>query len=135
LHVFSRRRAPRVLWASEYPDRFDWLCDPEELWSGEPRAWTASILSELGRIDDDEERRIIAGQLAAWQPKARDAIAAIRRYRLGRSPAPSRMELTDAILKAINGDRRTHPGTPLGLLLSALEEAGYCCQQDGQDGP
>lgn len=57
-----------------------WLYDAERTVAGEVKL-RFTILAELGRIDDDDLLLEVAAELCRLKPKARDAIAMIRRLR------------------------------------------------------
>ncbi len=60
----------------EYPDRFLWLRDKQKSEKGMPKALKQTILSELGRIDEDSvllqmadlicEKRMATGEAVGW---------------------------------------------------------------------
>jgi len=112
-----------------------WLCDFTDMQRGNDSAWQPSILTELGRIDDDDALIAIAMQVCARQPSREDAIHLIRRYRTpARPPLPD--QLTTEILGVINGYIRRYPGTTWPAVHGALDLAQVavrCAQQDVED--
>jgi hypothetical protein len=54
---------------------FAWLVDRQACQRGE-KAWKRIILSELGRIDDDDALRNVARQICALKPRTRDESSA-----------------------------------------------------------
>jgi hypothetical protein len=61
-----------------------------------------TILSALGRIDDEELREAVALHLCAQRPSTRDALVFLRRLRLQRRPPATKDALSDVIRQAIN---------------------------------
>jgi len=112
-----------------------WLYDSEGAKQGNDSAWQPSILTELGRIDDDDALLAIAMQVCARQPSREDAIHLIRRYRTAaRPPLPD--QLTTEILGVINGYIRRYPRTTWPEVHDALDLAQgtvRCAQQDVED--
>jgi hypothetical protein len=51
---------------------------------GDPDCWKASILVELGRIEDIQEMLNIAAEICELKPKTKAAILMVRGLRLGR---------------------------------------------------
>src|SRR4051794_40519565 len=83
-NVAYRQRALHYL---SQDQQFAWLCDEKAMMEGEAQAWRPGILAELGRIPDTEEMKRAAAQLCEMKPKTKAAVAMIRRYRIGKSPA------------------------------------------------
>jgi hypothetical protein len=93
--------------------RFSWLCDEEEMQKGTGKGWKPSILSELGRYFfsvhlDEEKLKDIALEICEAKPKTKDAVAMLRRYRLGRGPGHDHSKLWNHICEAVNGYARQH---------------------------
>jgi hypothetical protein len=81
--------------------RFEWLwSDGATIKQGKGHM-RHTILTELGRIDDEEEREAMALYLCAHQPTTRQAVALIRQYRLGTRPPGSIGQLADVISRAV----------------------------------
>jgi hypothetical protein len=80
-NVFYRQLAFGVLGKH---DEFKWLCDPVKMERGDPDCWKASILVELGRIEDIQEMLNIAAEICELKPKTKAAILMVRGLRLGR---------------------------------------------------
>lgn len=112
-----------------------WLYDSEAVKQGDDSAWQPSILTELGRIDDDDALIAIAMQVCARQPSREDAIHLIRRYRTTpRPPLPD--QLATEILGTINGYIRRYPGTTwpeVHDVLDLVQVAVHGAQQDVGD--
>lgn len=53
--------------------------------------------------------RAIASRVCQLKPKAREAVAAIRRFRLGREPKGGALELADALNGCIDQFLKLHP--------------------------
>lgn len=82
--------------------RFTWLADEAAMKAGAPKAWKPTILAELGRIPDDEAMKAVAAQVCELRPKAKAAVAMIRRYRLGREPEGTPAGLDHHLVEAVN---------------------------------
>jgi hypothetical protein len=80
-NVIYRQRALRIL---VNDPGFSWLADGPALRAGKRNAWKPGILSELGRIGDEEAIRIIARELCEKKPLTKAAERAIREWRLGK---------------------------------------------------
>lgn len=94
---------------------FHWLVDPDRpLLVG--TVYKRSILAELGRLNDHEEVRAVAQRICEIKPRSRDAIAMIRRARLGREAPATTGALTQELLRAVNAYRVRHPSAPLGQI-------------------
>lgn len=112
-----------------------WVCDFEGMRRGDDSAWRPSILTELGRINDDDALIAVAIEVCERQPSREEAIRLIRRYRTApRPPLPD--QLTTEILGAINGYIRRYPQTTWPAVHDALDLAQgavRCAQQDVED--
>jgi hypothetical protein len=75
---------------------------------GKPGQVRKTILAELGRLDDDEDLLVMARAICTDCPNTRDALARIRRFRLGRMPAGSISQLTDVLRHTVNTYLREH---------------------------
>jgi hypothetical protein len=99
--------------------RFAWLCrDPVP--NGPDGTLRRTILTELGRIDDEGIREAIALDLCARQPTAREAVAQIRAYRLGRSPRGSVRQLYLALARTLQDYVVAHPDMPWEAVQEAV---------------
>jgi len=105
------------------PARFGWLYDEGVIKAGDESAWKPSILTELGRLGDPDRIRGVADRICELKPKARDAIAMIRRFRIGRDAPSSALGLADVIADAINRytAHRHDLADPVGLILESLD--------------
>jgi len=112
-----------------------WVCDFTAMQQGGDSAWQPSILTELGRIDDDDDLIAVAIEVCERQPSREDAIRLIRRYRTAsRPPLPD--QLTTEILGIINRYIRRYPQTTWPAVHDALDLAQAtvrCAQQDVED--
>ena len=97
----------------------EWLLDE----SSSPQGWRKTILSELGRIEDEETFRAVARAICDLKPKTRDAIAMIWRSRLGRSPSASPRGLQSAIAAAVESYVMAHPEIPMSQIAAVLYNA------------
>jgi len=102
---------------------FAWLYDPQRVRAGEKRCWKPLILTELGRIADDEELLTAAREVCRLKPKAHDAARIVRRFRIGREPAASTGKLASAIIKAVNAYNHSHDGLTWEMLDDAFTVA------------
>lgn len=88
----------------------------------EPFAWLlgkGTILSELGRIEDEELLRFVASEICRLRPKVREARERIRWVRTGRQTNGSLDGLLDALRASLNRYLASHRN----VNLSAAEEA------------
>ncbi len=91
-----------------------------------------TILSELGRIEDDGEMVLVARDLCAMKPKTKDAVTMIRRLRLGeREPRPH--QLQDELVATINDFWKRFPKTTRAEVLDALDFVRVVVRDDGSD--
>jgi hypothetical protein len=121
--MMYRQHAIEVIWDDPDQGRFEWLIDgmPERIGTG-GRLKKSTILVELGRIDDDNELIAVALKICELKPKTRDAIAMIRRYRTGASPAGDFFDLALAIERTLRDYAATHPSISLKDVKRALLE-------------
>jgi hypothetical protein len=98
---------------------FLWLCDPERQRGPSGKVFRKTILTELGRIGDDETLIAVAREICDLKPKARDAVALIRRARLG-GGKPKPNQLGNEIIRAINAYQARYPSTTPAEIAAAL---------------
>lgn len=109
---------------------YAWLMPPEE------RDWKVSLLVELGRFGDEATIRDLATQLCATRPKVREALASLRRRRLGGEAPPPR-PLAEAIVRLVEAHLGRYPATSSQMARDALARAAVLldgrlteCDQD-----
>jgi hypothetical protein len=75
-------------------DNFKWLYDPAKQVIGvsEQRGVRKTIIAELGRIKNRQHMLEAATEICRRKPKTKDAVAMIRRWRLGRGPEVPSLE-------------------------------------------
>ena len=105
----------------DMPEAFRFLWDANEATQTFRGRWT--ILAELGRIADENDMRAVAHKVCEMKPRARDAVAMIRRARIGESKAGDTLQLANELIETINDYRVRHPATAPHDLLIALEAA------------
>jgi hypothetical protein len=133
VNILYRQRAMGMLNRDERGrGQFPWLFDPEKTRQGSPNAWRPTILAELSRIEDEDTLRRVAGELCELQPRARDAVRMIRRYRLGRAPAGDALELANRIIHLVNDYLAGHPGMPWDDVEAAIETAREKIEEAGR---
>ncbi len=81
-----------------------------------------SILAELGRIPDDQERERIALEVCRLKPKTKDAVVMIRRYRLGREAKADPFRLWDRLADTVNSYIEAHPSVSMGEIAETLRD-------------
>jgi hypothetical protein len=86
------------------------------------RRFRVTMLTELGRISDDETLRTVARRVAVKQPPAQKAAALIRRLR-AEEPGPRRRRLEERLLAAIDEHWSQYPATSATDILAALSTA------------
>jgi hypothetical protein len=99
---------------------FQWLCSTEEAINRGEGKIRASILVELGRVDDDETLWDFARKICELKPLAKDAIALIRRWRTGKDRTGGAIGLTDALIRCVNDYMAAHPNTTWQMVRGAL---------------
>jgi hypothetical protein len=104
--------------------RFAWLCS-DAAPNGDPQDTRGhlrrTILTELGRIKEEDVREQLALHLCATQPKTRVAVAMIRAYRLGRRPHGTVEQLSRLLLQTLQAYLDTHPELEWEEINAALE--------------
>jgi hypothetical protein len=102
--------------------RFGWLCSDESaVMRGEGRMRN-TLLSELGRIDNEQTREMLALMLCETQPTTREALRVLRRVRLQRVPLGNRWQLAEVIRRAIHTYLGEHERLPWADVRQALYE-------------
>jgi hypothetical protein len=92
-----------------------WLVDEEGA------RW--SILAELGRIRDLEKFDAAVAWVLEHRPKTKEAVAQIRRLRLGKSRSPNARELAEEIVRTVDGYSLKYPELTREQELEALRLA------------
>ncbi len=124
-------RAVNVL---AYEPEFYWLVGTREEISGGKRVFHNTILTELGRIDDDYNLRAIARQICEIKPRCKDALVMIRRWRTGKTLPGDAGSLTKAIIQTVEDYCAVRSDTTLQIILAALANAADAFQeQDSWD--
>jgi hypothetical protein len=90
----------------------DWLV------SEEGARW--AILAELGRIRDSGAFDTAVRWVLEYRPRTKEAVARIRRFRIGKSNPPDTNELADEVVRAVDDYATRHPGITPGQALEAL---------------
>lgn len=121
LNVFYRQRAIGILKDGDYK----WLFDESAIMKGTDgkKHIQPTILTELGRIDDDEAMRDVALQICKLKPKTRDAVLMIRRVRTGGLPLGDALQLANKIIHTINQYLHGHAGVTKEQVFDALATA------------
>jgi len=110
--------------------QFAWLFDEAAAQSGDNPRMKWTILSELGRVADEELREALATLLCEQKPTTREAITWIRRARKAHCGKSSAIALADAILRIIDDYQTTHPDTTPQQVFAALEDARTLLAQE-----
>jgi hypothetical protein len=122
-NIAYRQEAVCVL--SNHPERhkWTWIIDREACQRGDKRPWKSTILMELGRISDPDQMIEVARQLSNIDPHptAREAVAMIRRWRLGTQPAADPHQLSVTIGNTVQRYIDTHRDVDKDTVLAALE--------------
>lgn len=98
----------------------EWLMDVAQLKQHQPGNYRQTILQELGRIDDDDALKAVARRLCELQPSTHEAVAMIRRWRLGTLPQGMAGDLATQLLSVLNRYLQGHTGVDQAMLLEAL---------------
>lgn len=120
LNVHYRQRALSLL--VDF-DSFQWLIDGDKMRRGEANAWRQTILTELGRIADEETMRAVALQLCALKPKTKDAVLMVRSFRKGGKPKADALQLANEIIGKVNDYLQRHSDASEELILDAFNTA------------
>ncbi len=124
-------RAIRVL---DYEPDFYWLVGSREEISAGKKLFRNTILVELGRIEDEDDLRVIARQICEIKPRCKDALIMIRRWRTGKTLTGDAMSLTKAIIQTVEDYCAARSDTTLQIVLAALANAADAFQeQDSWD--
>jgi hypothetical protein len=102
--------------------RLNWLWDEAAAMAGNIRI-RETILTELGRIDDDDDLLGFALQICALKPKARDAVAASRRFRSCQRKEASALDLANELINTLNDYLKRFPQMPNEDVETALSTA------------
>jgi len=136
----SRRQMQNRLYALRAMDRLGLLEDSklgaaladrpalEWLVSEEGARW--AILAELGRIRDLGAFDTAVRWVLEYRPKTKEAVAEIRRFRIGQSKPPDTRELADEVLRAVDDYATRHPGITPDQALEALRLATRTVARD-----
>jgi hypothetical protein len=120
MNVFYRQRALGIICDGDYK----WLFDKEKIMTdGSDKYWKPTILTELGRIENDDDLRAVASQLCERKPATRDAVLMVRAFRTGSLPAGNALQLTNEIIHTINRYLQTHADVLKQDVLDALRTA------------
>lgn len=124
-------RAIRVL---DYDPAFCWLVGTREEINAGKKVFHNSILTELGRIKDDDNLRDIARQICEIKPRCKEALVMIRRWRTGKTLVGDAGSLTKAIIQTVEDYCAARADTTLQIILAALANAADAFQeQDSWD--
>ena len=99
--------------------RFSWVADRAKMSAGDG-GWKPSILTELGRIWDEEVLKEIALNICELKPKTKEAVAIIRRIRTGKTISGNAESLYRALSTTMNDYFQRYPDTPLPEVEAAL---------------
>jgi hypothetical protein len=119
-NVLYRQRAISIIGHDDA--RLKWLFDEAAIWRGEGK-WKPSILSELGRIDDHHNLRVVALAICEAKPSTTQAVEMIRNYRTGKVKTADEAQLADMLIGTINRYLRSFPTTTQAQIKTALSSA------------
>jgi len=125
-------RAIRVL---DYEPDFYWLVGSRQEISAGKKLLRNTILVELGRIEDEDDLRVMARQICEIKPRCKDALVMIRRWRTGKTLVADEMSLTKAIIHTIEDYCAARSGTTLQIVLAALANAADAFQEQDSWNP
>ncbi len=108
--------------------RFDWLTDEEH------PIKKKGILSELGRIENEEDLKAVALQICELKPNVKEGAAMVRRWRTGKAPKADCRGLRSHMLKSVNAYLYAHPDTPIDMLVRVLHELAETVQEQFDEG-
>jgi hypothetical protein len=101
--------------------RLNWLVNETAIAAGKQPKLRETILTELGRIDDDAELLTAALRICELRPSTRDAVAMIRRWRGVATRASSSITLLKILARAIDAYVLRHPDTTQQQVVGAVE--------------
>jgi hypothetical protein len=131
-NIAYRQRALRVLGNDP---RFKWVADRDAMRRGDPGSFRPTILAELGRIADDDQLREMALEVCRVKPTTRRAVAAVRRWRLGRSGVGDADGLLDELIRHVDDYLDRYPETPPAALVEAVSELLEAVESFGPEAP
>jgi hypothetical protein len=100
---------------------YGYIFNKEDMIVGK-NTWRPTLMTELGRIDDDDEMRKIARRICEIKPKTtREAVYMVRRYRLGQSGEGNCLDLTIKIGNTVNEYWKRFPKTTIRQVVTALQ--------------
>ena len=115
-----------------YEPRFAWLADEGKMAVGAKDAWKPSILAELGRIRDADTLRAVALRICELRPSTKEAVALIRRFRLGREAHGDYRALWMHLARALDEYVAVHPSTSVEWKVKALLDLAACVRDDDE---
>jgi hypothetical protein len=101
---------------------YKWIVDPIPATLGQRKAFKKTILSALGRIDDDDGLREAAKAICEVKPTTKRAVMMIRHWRGKESPGDA-ISLTNIIINVVGDYTDRHPETALQQIRGALANA------------
>ncbi len=128
---YKRRALACLVFNRSDAESFKWIADStEKARQGKIKPWRETILSELGRIENESDMRAIALQLCELKPKTKDAVDMIRRWRLrDKSKLGDVGTLTNELARCVDDYRRRYPDIQLAQVKDALNNI-YCFVED-----
>jgi hypothetical protein len=120
-NVYYRQRACLVLQITDpvASAPFRWLADIEAMRRARNKRWRATILTELGRINDEDQLRAIALAVCERKPRAREAITLIRKLRRRATGNGTADGLRRELIRQANDYLARHPGMPWSAVAKA----------------
>lgn len=100
-------RAFKTLLPDTPRDGIEWFGNRKDIEAGKVDARVA-IMTELGRIADDEEMYEVALEICRLKPKSKDAVVMIRAWRLGGKAKGNSDALANRIKQAIDDYTLSH---------------------------
>lgn len=127
MNVYYRQRAVSVLGGCDYK----WLVDERMIMLEGDKHWKPTILTELGRIEDEDDMRAVAERLCEMKPTTRDAVLMVRSLRTGGLPAGDTLQLANEIIQTINRYLHSHVGVTREGIFDALRTAAASIDESG----
>lgn len=123
LNLGYRISAIRIIMDAKNP-KLNWLYDEKAAKAGSGEM-QQTILTELGKLESDPNALLaIAKRLCELKPKTREAVAIIRRFRLGERE-PNCLQLTNEIIHTLNDYRKRFPKLTKKQMLTVLTNVEY----------
>jgi hypothetical protein len=129
----DRARCIRAMGVLGKAPAYYWLIPTPDEMQANARRLRFTVLAELGRVEDDGDLKEWAKLLCEEKPKAREAVARVRAWRLGRPAKGNALDLTFALTGFVKDWCDRHPEVTVRTVLLALENVADAFREE--EGP